>query len=216
MTPVGTAVLALVVLVVGHDVVFAIGHGADAVSDALRDSGHDPYWRWVGLAGLLTVAALLGWGAARWRALGSRLRAATVPGLGRIGHRWRRPPAGAVAWLWLRLFAVALLLFVVQENVEHFFRHAGHLPLLGVLTDLEYRAALPAFALVALVVAVLAASLGARIASLERAVAIVERWAPRPRRDEPALVLDEPPRLRRTNSLATPDLGRAPPFASTI
>lgn len=213
------AILALVVLLVAHDLVYAAGHGVGRVADALSASGHDPYWRLVGLAGIVGLAALVTTAARRWQGLRARLGGliGAVPGSDIRRVVVRRPTVGEVVRVWLWLLAIALPLFVVQENVEHYLGHAGHLPLLGVLVEPQHLAALPVFGLVALLVAVVAAGVEVRLAGLERAVRIAERWSLR----RPAAILPgsaSPPTrlLRRTNSLATPDLGRAPPLASMI
>jgi hypothetical protein len=213
------AILALLVLVVAHDLVYAAGHGIGHLAEALGHTGHDPYWRWVGVTGILAVVGLLVAAARHWRGLRRRLAQLrdAVPGQWLTGVVVRRPTRSEVALLWLRLIAIALPLFVAQENVEHYLSHAGHLPLLGVLTEREYLAALPAFGFVALLVAGAAAAVRVRLAGLERAVRIAERWSlPRAATvlvgHRAALDLIRP----RTNSLATPDLGRAPPLASMI
>ena len=110
-----TAVLALAVLVVGHNLVFLLTYGPQ-YSVALVRSGHDGRWNdtvrdVLAASGMLAAAATL-----RLAYLYRLVRLISpVSGSG-------RPSLGAYVRVllpfWGRLFAVSLLLFVLQENLE--------------------------------------------------------------------------------------------------
>ena len=195
-TPLGRsrfAILAAVVLVVGHELVLRIGYGpaADA-SIALRATSHGLAWLLQALAALLASAGLAVVVLARVRRLRGRLasRAATIPALSRPNHH-------ELLVLWERLFAVALIGFIVQENLEHGLVH-GHLPGLSMLYGGQYVATIPVFALLALAGALVAGLARRRLATLEAAVRAAEAALPRPFRQAPRPL---PPRDLRTGTL---------------
>jgi hypothetical protein len=187
------AILAAVVLVLGHELVLRLGYGpaADA-SIALRATSHGLAWLLQALAALLATVGLAVVVLARLQRLRGRLasRAAAIPALS-------RPDRRELLILWERLFAVALIGFIVQENLEHALIH-GHLPGLSMLYGGQYVATIPVFALLALAGAVIAGLARRRIEALEAAVRAADAALPRPahRAQQPL-----PPRDLRTGTL---------------
>ncbi len=110
---------------------------------------------------------------------------------------------------WPRLALVALLIFVAQEGTEHFVMHGGHVLRPTDFVTGTYAATLPAFAIASLLVAGVSALFRRAIRALEEAVQRVA-ILPRPRAALPAPVVPRLARIR--SSLATPDIGRAPPI----
>lgn len=199
------ALLVAVVAVTAHDVTYLVGHGVAGYPAALGATGHDGHWLAVaiGVAMLLVGAAAVAGGRWWWlrRQLAARGGAASFHRIGSV-----RPGAVRLA---VRLFAAALLVFVVQENLEA-VAVGGPAPGIGILVAAGYLASLPALALVALVFAVVSELIDARILRLERALTAVRRALPRAstaplRRPSRAA---GPPRQSRSS---LPNLGRAPP-----
>jgi hypothetical protein len=194
-------VIAAVALLVAHDLVYLVQLGPGrGLADALRTAGH-AYWPMASallLAGAAGVAAA--W-AARLRRL-RRLIAHRPSGWATVGSR------GALLGMWLRLLAVVVAAFVVQESAEHFVSH-NHVPLLGALVGPENPLALPVLAVITLLGAAITSLVRER--ELELLALVAERIAPS--RAEPGEPRARPaPRVRRHAAvLATPDLGRAPP-----
>jgi hypothetical protein len=206
--------LALGVALPAHDLVYAAGHGTHQLARALGDSGHAPFWAWAVTAALSSLALIAAGQLGRWRRLSTRLEGlkSPAPAVRPLRVALRRPPLRVVARLWLPLLTVALAIFVVQENVEHYLRHAGHVPLLEVLFDREYVAAVPVFGAMTLVVAAARAAIQTKLARLVRALRIAERWSILVAAD--ATVRRAGTRVadgHRSNSLGIPGLGRAPP-----
>jgi len=199
------ALLVAVVAVTAHDATYLVGHGIDGYGDALGASGHDGHWlpMAIGVAAILLGAALVA--AARWwwlqAQLGSFGRDATQDRMG--------PITPGVLRLAARLFVAALVVFVIQENIEA-IAIGGVAPGPSILLAPAYAAAIPALAATAVLFAVMSELIGARIVHLEQALAIARRGLPRPsavpqRRPSNALPA---PRSARSSQ---PDLGRAPP-----
>jgi hypothetical protein len=171
----GSVGMALVALVLAHNIVFLVAYGA-AYEDALTRTGHDDAWT-------IAVAVILA------LAVGLLLAAAL-----RIGRLWaeirslggsasiRRPdPATLIAGfglLWLRLAAATTAAFVVQENVER-WTVGQPLPGLGVLGSSGYTAAPPILLIVTFAVALVGALFASRIEALAARVAAARRrpWA---------------------------------------
>ncbi len=193
--------LAAVALFVSHDAIFLaqVGPG-EPFARAVREAGHG-YWGAVSFA--LAAIGLLAAAAASIRLRSLRRRAAT---LGAAAHRPGLRSLGAV---WLRLFAVVVIGFAVQENIEHYLTHL-HAPGLGALLGPEYPLALPVIGLVTGMAAVAAAAFRGAEAELQAAIATAlgrafghaPRSLPRP-----------PARLwvARVSPLACSIAGRAPP-----
>jgi hypothetical protein len=200
--------LAALVSIVGHEVALSLGNDPMArLSGSLRATEHGPGWLiTVVTVAFAAVAALV---IAAWRinSLRRRLLAASsaVP--------WSVAPARAdVLRAWLRIFTLAILAFLLQENLEHLLVH-GHAPLFEPLVAGQYVATLPIFAALALLSAATSLRLGRRIDHLAAAVLAAARHATRaPRRvSRPSARLDDlRVTWRRTTGLV---VRRAPPIA---
>jgi hypothetical protein len=158
-----TAVLALAVLVVGHNLVFLAAYGP-SYEAALIATGHGDRWNETVreicvAAGFLAVIATLRLvfllSLTRSSSRGESRVGPSILAYGRI-----------LAPFWMRVFAVSICLYVVQENYE---RWASGIPLpgLGVLGSSELTGPVPVFLLVSFLVAAVAALFGLGIATLE-------------------------------------------------
>lgn len=192
-------------LLVAHDAVFLVQLGpGEPVARALRSGGH-AYWEAASgvLLALAGLAALIV--AVRIASLVRRVRTLSPRPAGAAASGSRAALAGR---LWLRLLAVVVVGFTIQENVEHLAGHQ-HLIGLGALHGVEYPLALPVLALVTLV----AALIGSVVLGIERrllaAIAAIARLALR----APRVVPRPPLRLlgRACSPLAARGAGRAPP-----
>jgi hypothetical protein len=190
--------------VLGHDLAYAAayGPGADA---ARRASGHELYWAWTWLAVLAGVAALVALAGFTTVQLLRRLERGDRP---RGIHL--TPYLRELFRLWPRLALAALIVFTLQENVEHFVGHGGHVVGWQLFWSPEFVAAVPSFGLAALLVSAVAALFVSTITVLQEAV----RRAGARRSRAPRSVLrpgGRDPRPLWRGTLAAPDLGRAPP-----
>lgn len=201
-------ILAAAVLVIGHELVLRIGYGPGAdASLALKGTSHGLAWllqaatAWLATIGLAVVVI-------------SRIRRLRAHLLDRIGHvpALARPSRRQLLVLWERLFAVALIGFIVQENAEHALMH-GHLPGLSMLYGGQYVFTVPVFAVLALAAALVAALVGRRLATLERAVAEAERQLPRALRNL-APVPADPDRRARALLISAALQRRGPPLVA--
>ena len=169
-------VLVPIVLVVGHDLVFLAAYGA-AYQGVLARTGHDPHWE-SAVATVVAAGALF--------ALGATVRVAWLIRSIRRVHvlgGQSRPDLTALAHplvsMWARLFIVAVLLFVVQENYERV--SAGLAPPgVAVLAAGSGLSPIVIFGLVSLLVAAVATLFRWTIATLEARIARALR-AHRPR-----------------------------------
>ncbi len=202
------ALLVAVVAVVAHDATYLVGHGLDGYPVALGATGHEGHWlpMAVGVIGLLLGAASVA--AARWWRLRRQLAAldgdATDHRLGPIFPRALR----LTAWL----FLAALAVFVFQENLEA-VAIGSPAPGPGIAVAPSYLAAVPVFAAVSFLFAVMSELVDARILRLERALAIAccgHRRAPSRLGGRASQAAG--PRARSRSS--QPDLGRAPPASA--
>ena len=195
--------LAGVALFLSHDAIFLAqaGPGED-LARALRVAGHD-YWGAASL-GLALIGAAV--------AIGTMLRLRRLRGQARaLGVV--PAPAGRSRFVatWIRLFAVVVIGFAIQENVEHQLSHM-HAPGLGALLGPEYPLALPVIGLITGFAAFLASATGGVerallaviVAALRQAFAHAPRNVPRP----PLRVA-----VARISPLARSIAGRAPPRA---
>ena len=205
--PRGIAFWALtgVALLVSHDAVFLVQLGpGEELTRALRAAGHD-YWGWASLA-LLAIGVAAGIAAVfRLRSLRqrvARLQAAPTAS--------RTPLGGQFATAWIRLFAIVVIGFALQENVEHVISH-GHGIGLGALLGPEYPLALPVIGLITALAGLVAAALQRTERELLSIIhAALRRRLRRPRRvGRPPLQ----PVLPRLSPLAMAVAGRAPPRA---
>jgi hypothetical protein len=147
------ALLSLAAFVLGHDLLFLLASGPN-FRVAMQQSGHGAVWDTTVMTVVGAAAVLAGLAMRRLVALSQAAR-----GLGRPAGALRRRRAhllGQVLRLWAVILAIALVLLVVNENLE---RASIGLPLpgLGVLLP-----AMPIFAAVALAVAIVAALYGWR------------------------------------------------------
>jgi hypothetical protein len=198
--------LAVAVAVIGHQVALTVGDLPQIVgSGSLQATEHGAGWFLTVLAvavGALATLALAAW---RIRSLRRRLVAASarVP--------WSAPPSRRdLLAASLRIFTLAILAFLLQENFEHLSAH-GHLPLLEPLLAGQYVATVPVFAALAVLAATLGLRVGRRIAQLAAALATARAATRAPRRVlTPESRLDD---LRDTARRASGRLGRrAPPI----
>ena len=200
------AVLVLAVLVVGHNVVFLLAYGP-AYAAALAQTGHGDRWDET-VRAVLAALGLLAAAASLRVAYLHRLvrRSAAGGGPDRLSARTY---ARSLLPLWARLFAMSVVLFVVQENYERVSAGLA-LPGLGVLGSTQILGPVPVFLLVSLAVAAVAALFRWGIAALEEQIAAGRArmpavvWEPRPRfRTDP---------IRSASSVIARNLaGRAPP-----
>ena len=141
--------MTLVALVVAHNLVFLHGYGP-AYGEALARTGHGDAWQMAVVTVLCAGAGLLGVALWRLHRLGLLVRA-----LGGSAAEIDTGSTGVgrdLGGLWARVTAATALLFLVQENVEHFQSGEG-LPGLSVLGSAEYPDSLLIIGGVALVVA---------------------------------------------------------------
>ena len=201
------ALFVAVVLVAGHDATYAIANGIGGLSAALRDTGHDGYWT---PTVLLVAAMAAGAGAlALWRR-GQLLAVLRALGAKRRAVNARDLVAAPTLFLAVRLAVAALLIFVAQENLEHYAAHGGHLPGFGVLVGHGYASTLPVFAALAVLTAFVVRYVATDTTLLLAAIAQVRAL---PRSVRRVLVRrPEWVNLPRYAAVAArPDLGRAPP-----
>ena len=193
-----------------HNLVFLVTFG-DGSGQALARTGHGVHWTaTVALVAILALA-LVGAGALRLAQL-SGLARNLNDGTVSIEGTGVRDLYGHLVRAWLVILGCALLLFVGAENVEHI---AAGLPAPGVsvLGSGEYHGALPIFAVVALVAALIDALYRwRRDVLVARIVAARARWA-RARRStrRPEVPWIE----RRHGAIARHRIaGRAPPLVA--
>jgi len=160
-------VLAIVVLVVGHDLDFLAAYGA-GYEGALARTGHDPHWE-SAVATVIAVGVLLGLAATARLAwlirTARRTRALSPAGRSDLATATRLFVA-----TWARLLVVPLALFVVQENYERALI-GQPLPGLAVLAPDSGMSPIVIFAVVSLFVAAVAALFRSSIAALEARIA---------------------------------------------
>ena len=144
------AALATVAFVLAHDLIFLITDGR-SYGLALAQTGHGEQWTGtvVIVAGLAITLAILG--TARLVALSRLARALDA---GAITVRGGRPGdlAGHLVRSWLAIMPIALVLFIVVENIEH-LSVGLPAPGLSVLGSSQYHSVLGVFAMVSLLAA---------------------------------------------------------------
>ena len=197
--------LAAVALLLSHDAIFLVPLGpGEELTRALRAAGHD-YWGWaslalVGIGGAAGIAAVL-----RLRSLRRRVEQLPAARAAR-----QRALGGRFAATWLRLFAIVVIGFALQENLEHVISH-GHAIGLGALLGPEYPLALPVIGLITALAGLVAAAL---VRTERQLLSIIA--AALQRRVRPPRRLGRPPLqlvLPRLSPLALAVAGRAPPRA---
>jgi hypothetical protein len=201
-----TAVLTLAVLVVGHNLVFLITYGSGSGLALIR-TGHGS--RWDETVRVVLAAEILLAAAATLRlAYLYRMVRRLTPGF--VGSDLSaRGYVRALLPLWAGLFATSTLLFVLQENFEHWSAGLG-LPGFGVLGSAAYVGPIPVFALVSLFVAAVAALFRWGVTTLEARVAAARRAVPS-RATPPRRRLLTDPSRPATSILGRNLAGRAPP-----
>ncbi len=128
------ASLAIVTLVIAHDLVFVAGYGPQAAA-ALARTGHGDGWSSAVLVAVAWAACLAGLAVWRLHQLGLVARSFEVTG-GPLVPGPARFVRGLVS-LWVRLALTTGVLFVIQENLEH--QAIGQaLPGLSVLSSPQY------------------------------------------------------------------------------
>ncbi len=162
------AVLVLFALFMAHDAIYVAHFGVGSgFATAMTAGGHDGYWApvslGIGVAAALTFIAAL--------AVLSRLHGHAVS----IGPAPATEPGylSELASTWLRLLPTVGLLFLLQENVEHYLVD-GHLAGLGVALGPDV---LPVLAATTFAVAALGSLLRWRIRVLEARIAAARRQA---------------------------------------
>lgn len=201
-----TAMLALAVLVVGHNLVFLLTYGSDT-GVALARTGHGRRWDET-VRAVLVAEGLLATVAALRLAYLYRLVLRLGPGVA-TGGLSVRAYIRALLPLWLGLFATSTLLFVLQENFERW--SAGlSLPGFEVLVSADSVGPIPVFLLVSFFVAAVAALFRWGVAILEARIAA--SWPPvRPLASSPQRRLRTDPKRPATSILGRNLAGRAPP-----
>jgi hypothetical protein len=201
-----TAVLALAALVVGHNLVFLLTYGPE-FGFALARTGHGGRWDET-VRAVLAAAALLSTAATLRLAYLYRLVRRLDRGVG-IGWLSVRVYLRALLPLWARLFAISTLLFVLQENYEHWI--AGlNLPGLGVLGSFALIGPILVFLIVSLLIAAVAALFRWGITTLEARIAAT-RTRLRPTSAPARKRLRADPLLPASSILGRNLAGRAPP-----
>jgi len=207
--------LALVSLFLGHQAVYAMGHGIGAgFASAMTELGHGAYWApftLMAAAAAISLAASSGLALARLhRRLAGTANAVLPnpsPAAPGIYHH-------ELAAIWPRLAVVVVAMFAVQENIETFLAR-GDVPGVDVLLGGERPLAIPVLALVALALAAIGALVRWRISILTTRLRVMalrlraQLRDSRPAREWAAIHAAAPHRW----TLDRRDAGRAPPVA---
>jgi hypothetical protein len=201
-----TAVLALAVLVVGHNLVFLLTYGPGS-GVALIRTGHGSRWDET-VRVVLSAESLLAATATLRLAYLCRLVRRLSPGFVGGGLS-ARGYIRALLPLWAGLFASSTLLFVLQENLEHWNAGLG-LPGFSVLGSAAYVGPIPVFALVSLLVAAVTALFRWGVRSLEAQI-VAGRTLNVPPASSPRRHFGPDPDRRATSILGRNLAGRAPP-----
>lgn len=201
--------LAGAALLVSHDAIFLVQVGpGEALTRALRQAGHG-HWAVASVALLLIGLAAALWIGIRMRRL--RRRAERL-GAGPIGVARRAYFARALAG-WARLFALVVVGFAIQENLEHIASHQ-HVPGLGALIGPQYPLALPVIGLITLLAALVAAA----VVSVEHGLVATIAAALRRLGRAPRRAVRAPQRLAgpAASPLARSHASRAPPHLVSV
>jgi cytochrome b561 len=200
--------LAAACLLVGHNAVYLVELGpGERMAQELRHAGH-AYWPIASL--LLAAGAVLLALMVLRRLLHLTDTARGLPDVAGTGPHY----AARFGQLWLRLMALVVAGFVLQENVEHLLTH-HHMPGVAALIGPEHPLALAVLAGVSGLAAALGALVAGHEAELLARIAQARRLsahAPRRLTLRPGDVGHRP----RRNPLATAVAGRAPPAGALI
>ena len=189
------ASLALASLAAGHELIYLLSHGpGEGYAVAMREGGHDRYWTSFVLIVLAVVACLVAITAAQLLRL-RRLAARTAIGGLSVRDAATTRYLRLLGALWLKVAAVAVVGYLLQENVET-VSAGGPLPGFGVISG-EHALAMPILTAVGLVVAAVGALVGWR-----REILLARlRSGFRPRRQDARAI-------RRPTAVNRPRLGR--------
>jgi hypothetical protein len=198
------AVLALAVMVVGHNLTFLIAYGSDYASK-LASMGDGKNWDDTVAVVLVTAAVL---------PVIAGLRIASLLRQVQNTHPVQRVVPSARAYLrtlapvWLKLFAISLVLFVLQENEERWAIGLA-MPGLSVLGVIGSVSPILVFALVSLAFAAVVALFRLSVSCLEAIIAAARRqsWSESPLRRPTVWGREYRPASIIGRNLA----GRAPP-----
>jgi hypothetical protein len=204
--------LGLAVVALGHEIVYVVAHGPGAgYATAMHEGGHDGYWSPYVILVTLIVAGLAGIASRQLFLLGrlAARRDSTVV----LGFDARsRPFRTELLSLWLRLAALAVLAYLVQENLE-IAVGGGEPPGLAVLA-LHDGLAVPVLLGTSLVVAAIGALVRWRRAILLWRIDAARRTVPRrapTARPLVALARAPDPIVGRRNGIRGPPLDRPLP-----
>jgi len=161
-----SALLALVVTVLGHNLVFVLTYGA-GYSIALARTGHDSRWDDT-VRAILAAGALLAVAASLRLIYLHRLVRSIQPEGGR--HLSGRVYVRTVLPIWACLYLASTLVFVLRENYERWTVGVG-LPGLSVLGSFGFIGPVLVFLIVSLAVAAVAGLFKLGISALEALVA---------------------------------------------
>jgi hypothetical protein len=202
--------MALLALVVAHDLAFVVGHGS-AYWQALAQTGHGHEWETA--VAIIVLAGLGLFGLAVWRLYRLGLLVRRISPRGPAPVRDLPGLWGQVGGLWLRLTGATMVAFAIQENVEH-LQVGQPLPGLTVLGSAEYPYAAFVIAGVTLAVAFVGALLRWRRNALIAWIQALTPTHPHPQPSarRPSLDRDRRPASFVGRSLAV----RAPPLLSTL
>ena len=209
--------LAIVSLLVGHELVYGFRYGLGAaLAREMTARGHDGYWPLFALLAAASLTLLLVAAAIRHRRLQLMLRSKRGrPATAGAATR----PAFGVEWRALlgRLLPLLLLLFLLQENIEE-LAATGRLAGLEPFMASDALLTLPLLAIVAGVASLLGALVRWHEARLEaRLLGVLAVRPLRPASLSPAAhwrsIADA---CRQQAILGRRDLGRAPPLARSV
>ena len=197
------ALLAMVfaTVVLGHELTYLLTHGFSGYDAAMAEAGHERYW----VAFVLAVAAtgcVLALVAVR-QLLRLRNLAAGIEGGGTQNTGALRQ---LLAGLWRRTALGALLVYLLQENLEA-VTSGQPLPGLNVLAG-DQIVALPLVLLVALTIALIGALVAWRRDAL---LAQIQCGGVAPRRRAPRFARDSGIRVARKAYIGSANAVRAPP-----
>jgi hypothetical protein len=208
--PIRFSLLLAAVLAPSHDLVYLLGYGVANQEHALAESGHGLPWRAIVCATLLGSAAASVLAVQRLTSLRTRLRA--IGGV-ELANPSVRELAARVSRLGAALLLVGLAAFVIQENLEQVALPGGHLPGIAILFDDGLRWAVPVFAILSMLVAVVGSVTVDRLRALTVAIANATTRLLRPTATIPRPA--DTNRLPWGSPRFAPDLGRAPPLLPT-
>ena len=167
--------MALVSLMMGHELTYVLAHGLGAgYEHAMAEGGHSGYWTSFVLTVVGLSLILVGVATLQLRRLGRLARRTRIDGLA-VADAAPRCFIDLLARTWPRVGLLAVGLFLVQENVE-LWAASQPMPFLDVLAG-EHAMALPVLAAVSLLAAVVGALVGWRRHVLRSRIEAIRTWA---------------------------------------